>query len=88
QRTLRATIDWSAELLEEPERALLARLGVFEGGFSLEAAEAVASAVPDVLSALSALVDNSLVQQHEDSADARFSVLATVREYALERLGD
>ncbi|MGN7800833.1 DUF4062 domain-containing protein [Leifsonia sp. 22587] len=91
QRTLRATIDWSAQLLDRPERALLAQLGVFEGGFSLEAAEAVAAAVPvdgevvDVLPALAALVDNSLVRQHEDADAARFSLLATVREYALER---
>ncbi len=95
QRTLRATIEWSAQLLDGPERTLLALLGVFEGGFTLEAAEAVEAsmssegatdAVPDVLSALAALVDNSLVRQHEDADQARFSLLATVREYANERL--
>jgi len=95
QRTLRATIEWSAQLLDEPERVLLARLGVFQGGFTLEAAEAVDAAVrevadeepgDDVLSALGALVDNSLVRQHDDAHEARFSLLATVREYAVERL--
>ncbi|MFF9562869.1 DUF4062 domain-containing protein [Leifsonia sp. NPDC014704] len=92
QRTLRATIEWSAQLLDPPERTLLAQLGVFEGGFSLEAAESVAAAVaadgeaPDALAALAALVDNSLVRQHEDTAAARFSLLATVREYAIEQL--
>ena len=92
QRTLRATIDWSAQLLDPPERALLAQLGVFAGSFSLEAAESVAGAVaadgeaPDVLSALAVLVDNSLVRQHEDTAAARFSLLAVVREYGIEQL--
>lgn len=93
QRTLRATIEWSTQLLDASERALLSRLGVFEGGFALEAAEAVAAdTVPsgssgaDTLSSLAALVDNSLVRQHDDLHESRFSILATVREYALEQL--
>ncbi|MGO4536040.1 DUF4062 domain-containing protein [Leifsonia sp. 2MCAF36] len=97
QRTLRATIEWSTQLLDAPERTLLARLGVFEGGFSLEAAESVAAAsvaetappdssVADTLSSLAALVDSSLVRQHDDMHESRFSLLATVREYALEQL--
>lgn len=93
QRTLRATIEWSTQLLDAPERALLARLGVFEGGFSLQAAEAVAAATTedgesdaDTLTSLAVLVDNSLVRQHEDDHESRFSLLAVVREYALEQL--
>jgi len=93
QRTLRATIDWSVQLLEPSERVALSRLGVFEGGFSLEAAESViaATAEPaaeeaDTLSSLAALVDNSLVRQHDRVETTRFSLLATVREYALEQL--
>ncbi|MEV8215066.1 DUF4062 domain-containing protein [Leifsonia sp. NPDC077715] len=93
QRTLRATIDWSVQLLEPSERVALSRLGVFEGGFSLEAAESVVAATvdsgaddADTLSCLAALVDNSLVRQHDDVETPRFSLLATVREYALEQL--
>lgn len=92
QRTLRATIDWSAQLLDPPERTLLAQLGVFAGSFSLEAAESVADAVSadghtsDVLTSLAVLVDNSLVRQHEDTAAARFSLLSVVREYGIEQL--
>jgi predicted ATPase len=86
QRTLRATIEWSTQLLDEPERRLLAQLGVFEGGFTLEAAEAITHAASDTLSGLAALVDSSLVSQHENTARPRFSMLAVVREYALEQL--
>ncbi|MFB2598960.1 DUF4062 domain-containing protein [Herbiconiux sp. P17] len=92
QQTLRSTIEWSTQLLGDPEKALLARLGVFEGGFSLEAAEAVSGAsdslpvLPDTLSLLGLLVDTSLVSQHDRGARSRFSMLSTVREYALEQL--
>jgi tetratricopeptide (TPR) repeat protein len=89
QRTLRATIAWSEELLREPEQWLFARLGVFVGGFTLEAAEAVAGADVggDVLDALSALLEQSLVRQDEGVAgEPRYAMLETIREYALERL--
>ncbi|WP_374006905.1 DUF4062 domain-containing protein [Leifsonia sp. LS-T14] len=95
QRTLRATIEWSTQLLDASERSLLARLGVFEGGFALEAAEAIAAesatatqtaSDADTLSSLAVLVDNSLVRQHDDASESRFSLLATVREYAREQL--
>ena len=88
QQTLRATIEWSTSLLSEDERQLLARLGVFAGGFTLELAESVASlgADSDTLGLLSMLVDNSLVREEERRGHSRFSMLATVREYALERL--
>jgi predicted ATPase/DNA-binding SARP family transcriptional activator len=80
QRTLRATIDWSHELLEKPERLLFMRLSVFAGSFSLQAAEAVCGA--DV-EALERLVDWSLVQP---AGPGRFRMLDTVRQRAVERL--
>jgi predicted ATPase/DNA-binding SARP family transcriptional activator len=83
QRTLRATLDWSYQLLGEPERALLAQLSVFAGSVTLEAAEAVIG--PSVLSDLAALVDNNLLRR--TAADApRFAMLETIREYASEQL--
>ena len=90
QQTLRALMDWSYDLLTEPERALLRRLAVFAGGWTLEAAEAVGTggALPeaDVLDLLSRLVDKSLVVL--DAEGARYRLLETVREYALARLDD
>jgi predicted ATPase len=90
QRTLRSTIDWSTQLLDDPEKRLLAQLGVFAGAFSLEAVEFVAGASsgPDVepLVGLGVLVDNSLVREEDRAGRPYFSLLATVREYALERL--
>jgi predicted ATPase len=79
QATLRATIEWSYDLLSPEEQRLFARLSVFRGGCTLEAAEDVAGADLDVLESL---VDNSLVRK----ADERFSMLETIREFAVERL--
>jgi predicted ATPase/class 3 adenylate cyclase len=79
QQTLRATIEWSHDLLRADEQALFARLGVFVGGWTLEAAEKVASAELD---ALQSLVEKSLVRHAPD----RFDMLETIREYAVERL--
>ena len=79
QRTLRATIDWSYELLEDDGKRLFARLAVFNGGCTLAAAEAVCGAQLDVLQAL---VDHSLVRTDGD----RYWLLETIREYALDRL--
>ena len=81
QRTLRATLDWSYELLGERERELFASLGVFVGGFDAQAAAAVCGADH---AELTALVDESLLTY----ADRRFGMLETVREYAVERLED
>jgi predicted ATPase len=89
QRTLRATLDWSYDLLSIAERSLFARLAVFVGGWTLETAEAVCDVGNDaeVLQHMSALVDKSLVQQQANiHHEPRFTMLETVREYALERL--
>ena len=86
QRTLRAAIDWSYELLESPERTLLARLSVFAGGWTIEAAEGVCDAD---LASLASLLEKSLVRSTPGSAgEPRFSMLETIREYALGRLSD
>ncbi len=88
QQTLRALIDWSYDLLTEPERALLRRLAVFAGGWTLEAAEAVGAGgeigAADVLDLLGHLVDKSLVVT--DANGERYRLLDTVRQYAQERL--
>jgi len=84
QQTLRATIDWSHELLTEDEQRLFARLAVFVDGWTLEQAEAVCGTA-DVLDGLATLVDNSLVKR-SGHVEPRFSMLETVRDYALERL--
>lgn len=93
QRTLRATIDWSAQLLRPEERELLLRLGVFRAGFGLDAAEWMAEDLDgvDTVDALAALVDGSLVREQDRGDRAWFTMLATVREYGreeLERRGD
>ncbi|HET7547413.1 MAG TPA: hypothetical protein VFJ86_06570, partial [Usitatibacter sp.] len=88
QQTLRALIDWSHDLLDRDERALLRRLAVFAGGFTLEAAEAVASRKPlhaaGILELLARLVEKSLVEH--DAGAERYRMLETVREYGLEKL--
>jgi len=81
QRTLRATIEWSYELLTEEEKRLFAGLSVFAGGCTLEAAESVCAANLD---SLQSLVDKSLLRH----TDERFWMLETIRELALERLRD
>ncbi len=88
QRTLRSTIEWSYDLLPEHEQALLRRLGVFVGGFRLEAAEAVWDGdSSDVLDGLDSLVEKSLLLRRADfDGEPRFWMLQTIREYALERL--
>jgi predicted ATPase len=88
QRTLRNTIAWSYDLLREDEQALFRRLAVFAGGWTLEAAEAVAAADEplDVLEGMAALLDNSLVQSAEQDAEPRATMLETIREFGLEQL--
>jgi predicted ATPase len=89
QRTLRATIEWSYDLLSPSERALLDRLSVFTGAFSLAAAEVVAAAPgEDLLDTLSSLVAQSMVGPagEDEDGEPRFGMLGTVRAYARERL--
>jgi predicted ATPase/class 3 adenylate cyclase len=87
-RTLRATIDWSYQLLSVEEARLFQRLALFPGGCTLEAVEAVAGSVPDPFERLASLVDKSLLRRQDDAASPRFRMLETLREYALERLED
>jgi predicted ATPase/class 3 adenylate cyclase len=90
QQTLRALVDWSYDLLNEPEKCVLGRLAVFVGGFDLAAAEAVCGAEPidtlDVLDLLGSLVDKSLVMHEERDEGSRYRMLETIREYAREKL--
>jgi len=79
-QTLRATIDWSYELLDDEERQLFARLAVFSGGCTLDAAEAIADAD---LNILSSLLEKSLIRRTND----RFWMLETIKEFATDRLG-
>lgn len=89
QRTLRAAVDWSYELLEAEERLLLERLSVFVGGFTLDAAEEVcgfgALSSARVLEVLASLASKSLVAMQEDAGLPRYRLLETIREYAAER---
>jgi predicted ATPase/DNA-binding SARP family transcriptional activator/DNA-binding CsgD family transcriptional regulator/Flp pilus assembly protein TadD len=91
-RTLRATLDWGYELLDEPEQALFGRVSAFAGGFTLEAAESVGARgeeieEEDVLELLTMLVDKSLVVAEESwERGARYRLLEPVRQYAREQL--
>ena len=92
QQTLRAAVDWSHALLTEPERVVFRRLAVFLGGFDLEAVHAVAGGgdMPrfQVLDLLALLVDKSLVVADNNEGATRYRLLETVRQYALEKLGE
>lgn len=90
-QALRRTIAWSHDLLSSAEQKLFRRIGVFNGGFSLEAAEHVAAAAGalamDTLDGVESLVDRGLLRRDRDVADeARFTMLETIREFALEQL--
>jgi len=91
-QTLRGSVDWSHALLDARERGLLRRLGVFQGGFTLEACEAVcADGDLDryaILDLLTSLVDKSLVLVEERESLSRYALLETVRHYALDRLAE
>jgi predicted ATPase/class 3 adenylate cyclase len=92
QRTLQAAVDWSYDLLERDAQRLLRWLGPFVGGFSLEGAEYVGRSAGldefDVLDQLDALVQKSLVVSEERDGIARYRLLETIRQYALDRLLD
>ena len=90
-QTLRNTLEWSYDLLNPDEQILFARLGVFVGGTTFEAVEAVCNSDGklDILESLTSLVNNSLLRQDETADGAsRFGMLETIRAYALERLID
>ena len=89
QRTMRAAIDWSYELLDDPERRLFSRLAVFPGSFSLDAASSVAEPGDlgiAILDGIAALVGKSLLRQTGEDEEPRFRMLETIRDYAGERL--
>jgi predicted ATPase/class 3 adenylate cyclase/DNA-binding CsgD family transcriptional regulator len=92
QQTLRNTIAWSYDLLDEEEQRLFRQLAVFAGGCTMESIEAVctplASAAAPILDGIASLIDKSLLQQVEQHVgeEPRFAMLETIREYALERL--
>ncbi len=91
QQTLKRTMDWSYSLLDAYEQMLFARLGVFVGGCTIEAVEAVGQTTnerpTDMLNALQSLVDKSMLRQAEGPhREPRFEMLETIREYALEHL--
>jgi predicted ATPase/DNA-binding CsgD family transcriptional regulator len=93
QQTLAASMDWSHDLLDECDRVVFRRLGAFKGGFTLDAARAVcadgqgaAVAESDVLTALGRLVDKSLVVVDERAGEARYRLLETIRQYAVDKL--
>lgn len=92
QQTLRASVDWSHALLTETERILFRRAAAFLGGFDLDAAQAVAGAGAleryQVLDQLTLLVDKSLLVAEHVNGRTRYRLLETVRQYALEKLGD
>jgi predicted ATPase len=83
QQTLRATVEWSYDLLEPEEQRLFCALSVFVGGCTYEAAEAVCDAEPDTLQSL---LDKSLLRRREELGRARYWMLETIRELATERL--
>jgi predicted ATPase/class 3 adenylate cyclase len=92
QQTLRATIDWSYDLLSEAQQRLLARLSVFAGGCTRDAAEAVCASDPitdrSVFGLLTELVERSLAVAEHAHPDTRYRLLETIREYAEERLAE
>jgi predicted ATPase/class 3 adenylate cyclase len=89
QRTLRGTIVWSYDLLDDTERAVFARLSVFSGGASIEAAEAIVAAdAEDGLLAIESLVDKSLLRAVEIETETRITMLQTILEFASERLAE
>jgi tetratricopeptide (TPR) repeat protein len=85
QQTLRATLEWSFEMLDEEERRDLIRLAVFAGGCTLEAAEAVCGTTVD---RLASLVDHNLLRRTATADGSRYEMLETIREFALERLDE
>ena len=91
QQTMRALIDWSYELLSDREQQLFRRVAIFVGGWTLEAAEAVASNATlealDIVDVMSSLIEKSLVIAETDEGRSRYRLLESTRAFALEKLG-
>jgi predicted ATPase/DNA-binding winged helix-turn-helix (wHTH) protein len=91
-QTFRATLDWGYDLLAAPERVVLRRLAAFDGGFTLEAASAVAASAeitaPEVVECVASLVTKSLVAADVEGPVPRYRLIETTRAYALEKLSD
>ena len=89
-QTLQATLDWSHDLLNEPERVVLRRMAVFSGAFTLKAARAVGAegkfAPSDVVNCVLSLIEKSLISSKSDGTGTRYQLLETTRAYALEKL--
>jgi predicted ATPase len=92
QQTLRALVDWSYDLLTDPEKTLFARLSMFAGGWTLPAAEQVCGGGDveewEILDLLTGLVSKSLVLYEEDGGRVRYRLLESIRQYARDRLTD
>ncbi|HET9909754.1 MAG TPA: adenylate/guanylate cyclase domain-containing protein [Anaerolineales bacterium] len=92
QQTLRALIDWSYNLLSEPEKILFRRLAVFAGGWTMEAAESICSGKgierEDVLDLMAHLMDKSLIVVTRGGTESRYRRLETIRQYAREKLAE
>jgi predicted ATPase len=90
QRTLQATVEWSFDLLNEPERAVLRRLSVFVGGFDLDAAEVTGATeaveTSGIADLLASLVNKSLIVAEPSSGSLRYRLLETIRQYAADQL--
>ena len=86
QHTMRATIEWSYDLLEPSEQHLFQRLAVFAGGWTLEAAENICGDNLDVVDGLASLAESGLIRVEGVDEAPRFAMLETIREYAVERL--
>src|SRR5439155_23173610 len=86
QQTLRATIDWSYDLLEPADQRLFVQLAAFAGGWTIDAAQSVCGNDLDVVDGLASLTDIGLVYIEGTEEEPRFTILETIREYAVERL--
>jgi predicted ATPase/class 3 adenylate cyclase len=88
QQTIRNAIDWSYRLLEDDEKALFESLGVFAGGWNLDAMSAVCSDIGEgeIFESLASLVDKSLVYRRDDEGETRFAMLRSIRDFALQQL--
>lgn len=86
QQTLRDAIAWSYDLLNDAEQMVFRRLGIFAGGFSLEAADTVCTPAANLLDILDSLLAKNLLRQERTAGEPRFTMLETIREYAWDQL--